>query len=287
MTSQFKYSVLVFGNSSISNSLCHKLCDDFIVYYLPSLSSSELSKPLFMDLFCSRSWLSKCLVIKDLLLLQRLLVSEKISYIFASCSLTSIHALSNYISIHSILPIFFLLSFDRNLSKLSSSLNSNIVPCFPNIATEFHDSTIKTIGSYLIELPSEFKSCVDTELIFLFNSISSFFHFEFKNMEFLFRAKFLVTSLYYIDILEKSTGFNNQFSCLSLASCWDYYSEFINSLPGYEDISFNAIDSDVNLLLSLNPDSFDVAWILGVLLNSKIYKIYRFLQVVHNELYCK
>ena len=67
MTLLSKRSLLIFGNSSISNSLCSVLAESFDVYYLPNLPimSGLIGKNHMRDL-TERLWLRECTIITNI-----------------------------------------------------------------------------------------------------------------------------------------------------------------------------------------------------------------------------
>lgn len=282
MTSLYERSVLIFGNSSISNSLCDQLAENFAIHYLPyfPILTGISSKP-FINEIASRSWLRRCNIISSTLSLNKLLADPKLLAIFSSCSSKSISNFSDYLLVRSRLKIYHLTSSPKSLDRLLETLNMNVIPCYPNIVTEFKQNTIKIVGKYIVDIPAESISQSSQDLIELFNRYSSSVILNIREMEDLFKARFILTSFTYAELLRKLSPMPHQRNYFTeLEGHWQEYEPFIKRFSEFNSWGLETIKQNSTYLSLLDPSLSDIAWIIRTLVFDKSYKMERFIDTI-------
>lgn len=284
MTLLSERSLLIFGNSSISNSLCSVLAESFDLYYLPNfpIVSGHISKNFMSDL-TRRFWLRECTIITNIFALNNLLSDNKFLGILSSCSNYSISCFSEYIRIHTQLNIYHMTSSSKCLGGLLDTLNNNVIPCYPNIATEYRQSIIKIVGKYIIDIPVENLTLSSQIFIETFNRLTSSVFFNSRPMKDLFRARFLVTTFTYTEILYLLSPIVRQrnYSIL-LEGFWEQHENSIRSIDEYNFLDLKSIKYYSRYLISLDPELSDISWITRTLVFDKSYKMERFIHAVIN-----
>ena len=243
MTLLSKRSLLIFGNSSISNSLCSVLAESFDVYYLPNLPimSGLIGKNHMRDL-TERLWLRECTIITNIFTLNNFLADNKFLGILSACSNDSISCFSEYIRIHTQLNIYHMTSSSKCLGGLLDTLNNNVIPCYPNIATEFKQSTIKIVGKYIIDIPVENLSQSSQIFIETFNRLTSSVFFNSRPMKDLFRARFLLTTYTYTELLHLLSPIARQSNySITLEGFWEQHENSIRSIDEYNFLDLKSI----------------------------------------------
>ena len=282
MTSLYKHSVLVFGNSSISNSLCHILSDDFSVHYLPKFPILETTcLNALIEKISSRPWMKQCNIISSISCLNALLQSEKLLAILSSSSSESLNNFSAYIQLHSVLKIFHMTSSQNRLDRLLELLHVNVIPCYPNIATEFKRQTLRIVGNYIVDIPAECLSESTVEVIESFNLLSSSVSLNTREMRGLFRARFLMTSYTYADLLSLLSPFApHRHHVKRLDELWGEHEKSITAFEEYKQVDRGMIRTYSQYISKLDPNLSDIAWIVRVLVFDKSYKMERFIHAV-------
>ena len=284
MTSAFERSILIFGNSSISNSLCNVLVDDFDIYYLPNFPiNSGYSYNRFISDIGRRPWLRKCNIIKSIMSLNHVLSTRKLLTIISSSSASSIAVFSKYVAIRTHLKIYHMTSSHHRLDKLLETLNSNVIPCYPNIVTEFKQTIIKTVGKFIVDVPAENLCQSSKNFLKIFNQLSNSVTFNIRKMENLFKARFIVTTYTYSEIFRHLSTISYQRNYfIELDLLWNKYKSTVVAFEEYSSCDLSIIKQYARYLALMDPNSSDIAWIINTLVFDKPYKMERFIKTFKN-----
>jgi hypothetical protein len=157
----------------------------------------------------------------------------------------------------------------------------NVIPCYPNIVTEFKQNTIKIVGKYIVDIPAENISQSSKDLIELFNRHSSSVILNIREMEDLFKARFILTSFTYAELLRKLSPIPHQRNYFTeLEGHWQEYEPFIKKFSEFNSWGLETIKQNSTYLSLLDPSLSDIAWIIRTLVFDKSYKMERFIDTI-------
>jgi hypothetical protein len=215
--------------------------------------------------------------------LNQVLSTNKLLTIISSSSANSIADFSKYVGIRTNLMIYHMTSSPHRLDKLLETFNSNVIPCYPNVVTEFKQTIIKTVGKFIVDIPAENLCKSSRNLINIFNQLSDTVVFNIRDMENLFRARFIMTTYTYSELfrhLSKISYQKNYFT--ELDWMWEKYKKTVIAFEEYSSFDLQNIKQYSRYLASMDPSSSDLAWIIHTLVFDKSYKMERFINTFKN-----
>jgi hypothetical protein len=174
-------------------------------------------------------------------------------------------------------------SSPHRLDKLLETLNSNVIPCYPNIVTEFKQTIIKTVGKFIVDIPEENLCQSSKNFIKIFNQLSDSITFNIREMENLFKARFIMTTYTYSEIFRHLSTISYQRSYfIELDLLWNKYKNTLVAFEEYSSCDLSIIKQYSRYLALMDPNSSDIAWIINTLVFDKSYKMERFIETFKN-----